>query len=159
MAIPPMYDCSLIAVPQREDEVADYDWENFPPSRHCGGKTSFCIVDACTGIEGKLITRTAFVHGRVQGLVFAEHVTVEPTGRVNGVIFCRTLAVLGAIHADVICDNVRVRSGGWLSGTLKYRTIRIEAGGLVGGRFERRAVTDGRAGRAMTSAMSSAGRG
>ncbi len=133
-----MYDCSLITVPQREDEVADYDWENFPPSRHCKGKTSFCIIDACTGIEGKLITRTAFIHGQVHGLVFAEHVTVEPMGTVDGLIFCRTLTVLGAIHADVICDSVLVRSGGCLSATLKYRTIRIEAEGLVGGLFERR---------------------
>lgn len=140
-----MYDCSLITVPQHEDEVAEYDWENFPPSMHRKGKTSFCIIDECSGIEGKLIARTAFVHGQVRGLVFAEHVTVEPTGRVDGVIFCRKLTVLGSVRADVICDNVLVRNGGRLSAALKYRTIKIEPGGMVGGKFQRRATIDGQA--------------
>ncbi|MBN9587946.1 MAG: hypothetical protein BGN85_06445 [Alphaproteobacteria bacterium 64-11] len=139
-----MYDNSFIMVPQHEDEVADYDWENFPPSKYQKGKTSFSIIDESTGIEGKLIAGTAFIHGRVQGLVFAEHVTVEPTGRVDGVIFCRTLTVMGAVGANVICDTLRVRNGGQLSATLKYRTIKIEPGGLVGGQFERRVVIDGR---------------
>ena len=139
-----MYDCSLIMVPQREDEIAEYDWENFPPSKYHKGKTCFSIIDESTGIEGKLIARTTFIHGQVQGLVFAEHVTVEPTGRVDGIIFCRTLTVLGSVRANIVCDNIMVRSGGWLSATLKYRTMKIEPGGLVGGQFERRVVIDGR---------------
>src|SRR6185312_11590612 len=99
----------------------------------------------CTRIEGKLITRTAFVHGQVRGLVFAEHVTVEPTGRVDGVIFCRKLTVLGSVRANVICDNVLGRHGGRLSAALKYRTIKIEPGGMVGGKFQRRVIIDGQA--------------
>lgn len=140
-----MYDCSLIVVPQHEDEVAEYDWENFPPNKHHKGKTSFSIIDESAGIEGKLIARTAFIHGQVQGLVFAEHVTIEATGRVDGIIFCRTLNVLGSVRANIVCDNVIVRSGGRLSANLKYRSMKVEPGGLVGGQFERRVVIDGRA--------------
>jgi cytoskeletal protein CcmA (bactofilin family) len=140
-----MYDCTRIIVPQSEEAVAEYDWANFPPAKFHKGKTSFSIIDESTGIEGKLIAGTAFIHGQVQGLVFAEHVTIEPTGRVDGIIFCRTLAVLGSVCANIICDNILVRSCGRLSATLKYRSMKIEPGGLVGGRFERRVIIDGRA--------------
>jgi cytoskeletal protein CcmA (bactofilin family) len=139
------YDCSLVFVPEGEDEVAEYDWENFPPSKIKGAKNSFTIIDECSGIEGKLITRNAFIHGQVNGLVFAENVCIEKTGRVQGVIFCRNLTVFGSAQANIICDNIFVRSGGSLSAILKYRNLTIEPGGSVGGKFERRLVIEGKA--------------
>lgn len=139
-----MYDCTRIVVPEREDEVAEYDWENFPPSRY-GGRHGFTIIDEATGIEGRLITRTAFIHGQVDGLVFAENVTVEKAGRVKGVIFCRTLTVFGRVQANIVCDNIHVRAGGTLSSMLKYRSLIIEPGGNVAGKFERRTVIEARA--------------
>ncbi len=136
-----MYDCTRIVIPQKEDEVAEYDWENFPPSRY-GGRHGFTIIDEATGIEGKLIARNAFIHGQLDGLLFAEHVTVEKSGRVKGIVFCRTLTVFGTVHANIVCDNIHVRAGGLLSATLKYRSLIIEPGGLVGGKFERRTLID-----------------
>jgi len=106
------YDYASLVVPQREDELAAFDWENFLPSKLTRGKRCFSIVDEGTGIEGKFIARTAFIHGEIQGLVFAEHVTVEKTGIVNGIIFCRTLCIIGHVKADVVCDNVFIRDGG-----------------------------------------------
>jgi cytoskeletal protein CcmA (bactofilin family) len=141
-----MYDCTRIVVPQREDEVAEYDWESFPPSRYAG-RHGFTVIDESTGIEGRLIARHAFIHGQLDGLIFAEHVTVEKTGRVKGVIFCRTLTVFGAIQADIICDNIHVRAGGRLLSTLKYRSLIVDPGGTVGGKFERRTIIEGTPGR------------
>lgn len=139
------YDCSLVYVPQHEDEVAEYDWEQFPPSKVSGGKNGFTIIDEYSGIEGKLIARNAFIHGQVQGLVFAENVTIEKTGRVNGVIFCRNLTVFGKVDASIICDSIFVRTGGVMTSMLKYKNLRIEQGGAVGGKFEKRVVIDARA--------------
>ncbi len=139
-----MYDCTRIVIPEREDEVAEYDWENFPPSRY-GARHGFTIIDEATGIEGRLITRTAFIHGQIDGLVFAENVTVEKTGRVKGVIFCRTLTVFGRVQANIICDNIHVRAGGVLSSMLKYRSLIIEPGGIVAGKFERRTLIEAKA--------------
>ncbi len=139
------YDCSSLYVPQREDEVAEYDWEAFPPSKASGGKNGFTIIDEYSGIEGKLIARNAFIHGQVQGLVFAENVTIEKTGRVNGVIFCRNLTVFGKVDANIICDSIFVRTGGVMTSMLKYKNLRIEQGGAVGGKFEKRVVIDARA--------------
>ena len=139
------YDCSLVYVPQHEDEVAEYDWEQFPPSKVSGGKNGFTIIDEYSGIEGKLIARNAFIHGQVQGLVFAENVTIEKTGRVNGVIFCRNLTVFGKVDANIICDSIFVRTGGVMTSMLKYKNLRIEQGGAVGGQFEKRVVIDARA--------------
>ena len=139
------YDCSLVYVPQHEGEVAEYDWEAFPPSKVAGGKNGFTILDEYSGIEGKLIARNVFIHGQVQGLVFAENVTIEKTGRVNGVIFCRNLTVFGSVAGNIICDSIFVRTGGVLSSVLKYKNLRIEPGGTVGGKFEKRVVIDARA--------------
>ncbi len=138
-----LYDCSLITVPQNEDDIADYDWENFPPSKVPG--RGFTILDESAAIEGKLIARNAFIHGQIQGLVFAENVTIEKTGRVSGVIFCRTLTLFGTARANIICDSIFVRSGGVLSAMLKYKSLKVEPGGSVGGKFERRVVIDGAA--------------
>ena len=121
-----MYDCSLIFVPQREEDVAEYDWGSFPPNKYHKSKASFSIIDESAGIEGKLIARTAFIHGQVQGLVFAEHVTIEATGRVDGVIFCRTLSVLGAVRANIVCDNVLVRAGVAWKTSQRFRLFGIE---------------------------------
>lgn len=140
------FDCVRLTIPQGEQDLADYDWDNFLPSRLDRGRGSFTIIDELTGIEGKLVTRNAYIHGQVEGLVFAEHVTIEKTGRVGGRIFCRNLTVLGQVHgAEIVCDNVLVRSGGRLSATLKYKNLKIEQGGTVAGRFERRVLIDARA--------------
>lgn len=136
-----MYDCTRIVVPQHEHEIAEYDWENFPPSRY-GGRHGFTIIDEATGIEGKLVARNAYIHGQVDGLVFAEHVTIEKTGRVKGIIFCRTLTIFGAAQGNIVCDNIHVRAGGLLSAVLKYRNMMIEPGGSVGGKFERRTLIE-----------------
>lgn len=139
-----MYDCTRIVVPQAESEIAEYDWDAFPPSRY-GGRHGFTIIDEATGIEGKLIARNAYIHGHIDGLVFAEHVTIEKSGQVKGVIFCRTLTVFGAVQANIVCDNIHVRAGGTLSAVLKYRNMMIEPGGSVGGKFERRTLIEARA--------------
>ncbi|MES2472128.1 MAG: polymer-forming cytoskeletal protein [Pseudomonadota bacterium] len=134
------YDYSSLVVPQREEELAAFDWQNFMPSKITRGKRCFSIVDEGTGIEGKFIARTAFIHGEIQGLVFAEHVTVEKTGIVHGVIFCRTLCIIGHVKANVVCDNVFIRDGGLMSGALKYKTLKIESDAAITGKFERRTL-------------------
>ena len=128
-----------LAVPQSEEEVARFDWAAFAPAAANRKTNFFLIVDEATGIKGKLVTWTTFIHGEVDGLVFAEHVQVEETGRVKGLIFCRTLTVLGLVSADVVCDSVHVRGQGVLSGTVRHKTIRIEGAGQVTGQFARRA--------------------
>jgi len=134
------FDYSSLVVPQREEELAAFDWQNFMPSKITRGKRCFSIVDEGTGIEGKFIARTAFIHGEIQGLVFAEHVTVEKTGIVHGVIFCRTLCIIGHVKANVVCDNVFIRDGGLMSGALKYKTLKIESDAAITGKFERRTL-------------------
>ena len=144
------YDYALVTVPQGEKEVAEFDWDRlFPPKKPNSGKFSFSVIDECTGIVGKLVTRNAFIHGQIDGLVFAEHVTVEKTAIVKGVIFCRTLNIIGSVNAHIICDSVLVRDGATLSSVLKYRTMKIEDGGSVTGKFERRILIEQQPGTAM----------
>lgn len=140
------YDYALVTVPQGEKEVAEFDWEKlFPSKRPNSGKFTFSVIDECTGIVGKLVTRNAYIHGQIDGLVFAEHVTVEKTATVKGVIFCRTLNIIGSVNAHIICDSLVVRDGATLTSVLKYRTMKIEDGGSVAGKFERRILIDQKA--------------
>lgn len=133
-----MNDLAHLGIPQSEQEIADFDWRNFPPIRRMGENRCFSMIDEYTSVVGKLITASAFIHGHIDGLVFAEHVAVEKTGTVKGIIFCRTLSVYGKINAQVTCDTVVIRPAGSLGGLLKYNSMKIEPGGLISGRFERR---------------------
>jgi len=127
-----------LAIPESEEDVARFDWAAFPPAAANRKTNFFLIVDEATGIKGKLVTWTTFIHGEVDGLVFAEHVQVEETGRVRGLIFCRSLTVMGQVSADVICDSVHVRGNGILSGAVRHKTVKIEGAGQVTGHFARR---------------------
>jgi len=127
-----------LAIPESEEEAARFDWAAFSPAAANRKTNFFLIVDEATGIKGKLVTWTTFIHGEVDGLVFAEHVQVEETGRVHGRIFCRTLTVMGQVSADVICDSLHVRGQGILSGTVRHKTVKIEGAGQVTGSFARR---------------------
>lgn len=132
------YELAYLTVPETVEEVEKFDWANFPPALANRKSNFFLIVDEATGIRGKLVTWTTFIHGQVDGLVFAEHVTVEKSGSVKGVIFCRTLQVLGTVNANVIADNVHIRDNGVLNGVVKHKALKIESDGLVTGSFERR---------------------
>jgi cytoskeletal protein CcmA (bactofilin family) len=132
------FDLSSLSMPESEEAVEAFDWSAFPPAALNRKSNFFLIVDESTGIKGKLVTWTTFIHGQVEGLILAEHVQVEETGHVNGLIFCRTLEVLGTVNANVICDSVHVRGKGVLSGTVKHKSVRVEDSGRVAGSFERR---------------------
>jgi cytoskeletal protein CcmA (bactofilin family) len=136
-------DFSTLRVPENEEEVDAFDWKAFPPAIANRKSNFFLIVDAATGISGRLVTWTAFIHGQTEGLLFAEHVTVEEGGNVKGLIFCRTLTVLGMVQADVICDTLHVRGQGVLTGVVKHKQVKIEGEGQVTGKFARRGHVPG----------------
>jgi cytoskeletal protein CcmA (bactofilin family) len=131
-----------LTVPEDEEAVATFDWAIFPPSVINKKKNFFLIVDEATGITGKLVSWTTYIHGQVDGLIFAEHVQVEKTGHVTGLIFCRTLQVMGSVSANVVCDSVYVGGNGLLSGVVKHKTLRIDDFGRINGSFERRNTTE-----------------
>ena len=99
---------------------------------------AFSVIDHSTTIQGKFVSCTAYIHGELNGWIFSENVTVEATGRVSGAISCKTLSVYGTVTADIICESVIVRADATLTGTLKYVTLKLEAGANVSGTFERR---------------------
>jgi cytoskeletal protein CcmA (bactofilin family) len=142
-----MHEHSVLAiVPQSDDEVAEFSWDDFLPSKLAANAKAFSVIDEFTSITGKYITKNAFIHGSVDGLVFAEDVVIEKTGHVSGFIFCRTLNIQGHVHANVICDSVVVREGAVLQTNLKYKSLKIMPGGKVTGSLESRNVKRGEAG-------------
>jgi cytoskeletal protein CcmA (bactofilin family) len=132
------YDFASLRVPENEAEVDAFDWKTFPPAVANRKSNFFLIVDAATGLSGKVVTWTTFIHGQVDGVLFAEHVTVEEGGVVKGLVFCRTMTVMGRVEADVICDTLHVRGLGILSGAVRHKSVKIEGEGQVTGSFARR---------------------
>jgi cytoskeletal protein CcmA (bactofilin family) len=82
--------------------------------------------------------------------VFAEHVTVEKNGYIGGVIFCRTLTIFGTVKANIICDSVYVRGDGCMAATIKYLTLKFDAGADISGHFERRSTIVAQLGRVVS---------
>ena len=113
--------CEFAALrpPESEAEIEAFDWKAFPPAVANRKNNFFLIVDGSTGLSGKVVTWTTFIHGQVEGVLFAEHVTVEETGIVKGRVFCRTMTVMGKVEADVTCDTLHVRGQGVLSGAVE----------------------------------------
>ena len=128
-------DFAALRLPESDAEVDAFDWKAFPPAVANRKNNFFLIVDASTGLNGKLVTWTTFIHGQVDGVLFAEHVTVEESGIVKGLVFCRTMTVMGRVEADVICDTLHVRGTGVLSGAVRHKSVKIEGEGQVTGSF------------------------
>lgn len=138
-------DLALLRPPESEAEIEAFDWNAFAPAIANRKNNFFLIVDAASGLAGRVVTWTTFIHGQVDGVLFAEHVTVEESGLVKGRVFCRTMTVMGRVEADVICDTLHVRGQGILSGAVRHKSVKIEGNGQVTGSFARRGATpDGR---------------
>jgi len=128
-------DFAALRPPEGEAEIDAFDWATFPPAVANRKNSFFLIVDAASGLAGKVVTWTTFIHGQVDGILFAEHVTVEEGGIVKGRVFCRTMTVMGRVEADVICDTLHVRGQGILSGAVRHKSVKIEGDGQVTGSF------------------------
>jgi len=128
-------DFTALRLPESDAEIDDFDWKAFPPAVASRKSNFFLIVDASTGLGGKVVTWTTFIHGQVDGILFAEHVTVEEGGIVKGRVFCRTMTVMGKVEADVVCDTLHVRGQGVLSGSVRHKSVKIEGEGQVTGSF------------------------
>jgi cytoskeletal protein CcmA (bactofilin family) len=133
-----MHASGPMIVPQSEEEIAEFNWEKFIPGKGKSGKNSFSVVDDGTHIRGEYITRNAHVHGQIEGLIVAETVTVEKTGRILGRIFCRTLVIFGEVSANVVCDSISIKDDGVLTSTLKYKKLAVAPRGVIVGNLERR---------------------
>jgi len=125
-----------LAGPIGEIDIVDFDWEAFDPAKRNGGKASFAVIDACTEISGKIVAKSAFVSGKIDGEIFAETVTIEKTGEVRGVIVCKTLIIHGQANARVICDHLQLLTGATLVSNLKYNTLNIASGASIIAAFE-----------------------
>ena len=130
-----MFDAKHIRLPRSALEVSEFDWQHFA-SHFQASRQPYSVLDDCTHVTGRYVAKDAHIFGRVKGLVFAETVTVEKSGMISGVIFCRSLAIAGDVNANIICDDAKVRAGGRLMATLKYRTLQVALGAFVSGTFE-----------------------
>ena len=78
------------------------------------------------------------VEGLVEAtLADARSLEVTPNGFFNGVAQVREADISGRFEGELIADDkLTVRSGGKVSGTIRYGRIIIESGGEISGEME-----------------------
>lgn len=77
-----------------------------------------------------------FVDGVVNGQVKATEVFVGMTGQVNGTISASKADIRGAVgDAIEIHEHITVRSSARLQGSVTYRSLEIERGGVIEGQL------------------------
>ena len=125
-------------LPRTEQDLAQFDWAGLFAAEKQAKKSNFLVVDSETTIVGTFLTRAAFIHGRIEGFVMGENITVDPGGILRGIVFCRTLTVSGCVEGSVFCDKAVIKRGGTLTAQLKYNKLTIARGGIIIGNVGKR---------------------
>ena len=94
------------------------------------------IIGAGAVIEGIVrISGRVQVDGRIEGTLEVDgDVSVGPKGVVNGELMGTTLVIGGTATGSVIARNhLHVVSTGVVQGDVRYDTLQVDRGGLIGG--------------------------
>ncbi|MGH1417486.1 MAG: polymer-forming cytoskeletal protein [Hyphomicrobiaceae bacterium] len=96
-------------------------------------KNSQALISADTVFEGEVRNCSVFeVAGYVNGTVNADHVIVQPGGRIYGRVNANTAEVLGEVQGDfAIKELFQLRSSGQASGNIRYGRISVEDGAVL----------------------------
>lgn len=82
-------------------------------------------VDSC---------RTLIVEGRVEASLAADTLEVRAEGRFKGTAAVENAEIAGSFDGNLtVRDLLTIKSGGRVSGTLRYARIHIETGGEIAG--------------------------
>lgn len=74
------------------------------------------------------------VDGCLQGNICSTHtVTINPSGRVQGIIYARHLIVKGLLEGEFYAEQVDIMQSGVLSGNIHSDNLCIETGGRFTG--------------------------
>ncbi len=89
-------------------------------------------------IEGSIVSfRTLEVLGFLKGELAGENLTVGGSGMLEGSVRVEALEVIGCFKGDAeVNGHLIVRASGKVAGTLSYRSIEIDNGGIVQGSLD-----------------------
>ncbi|MDR7126864.1 MULTISPECIES: polymer-forming cytoskeletal protein [Pseudotabrizicola] len=75
--------------------------------------------------------------GDIDGNVTARSLSVGAEGRMNGTITAETVEVRGKVDGQISADSFTLRAAAKVAADVTYRTLIIESGAQVEGRFAR----------------------
>ena len=75
------------------------------------------------------------VHGQVDGTIAARMVSVGNDGKVSGSISAETLDVRGKLDGQIAAGNFTLRVDANVNADVTYRSVVIESGAQIEGRF------------------------
>jgi len=89
-------------------------------------------------IEGSIVSfRTLEVLGFLKGELAGENLTVGSSGMLEGSVRVEALEVIGCFKGEAqVNGHLIVRASGKVAGTLSYRSIEIDNGGIVQGSLD-----------------------
>ncbi|PPR23508.1 MAG: hypothetical protein CFH38_00999 [Alphaproteobacteria bacterium MarineAlpha10_Bin1] len=89
-------------------------------------------------IEGSIVSfRTLEVLGFLKGELVGENLTIGGSGMLEGSVRVEALEVIGCFKGEAkVNGHLIVRATGKVAGTLSYRTIEIDNGGIVQGSLD-----------------------
>lgn len=96
-------------------------------------KNRIGFINADTIFEGEIRNCSLLeVYGYVDGTVIADHILVQPGGRMYGDVMAKTADIHGEVQGDIAVQNLfHLRSSGQASGNVRYGRLSVEDGAVL----------------------------
>ncbi|MBZ4691348.1 MAG: polymer-forming cytoskeletal protein [Cereibacter changlensis] len=108
-----------------------------PGPQRNGSNASKSTLGADLKIVGDITSAGSIeVMGEVEGTITARGLTVGPDGKATGTVSAETVEVRGQLNGRLSCANLIVRAAAQMTTDVTYRTVVIENGATVDGRFK-----------------------
>ena len=105
-------------------------------SKAAAKPTEPTVIGRGTVIEGTIrVAGRVQVDGQIDGTLIAEgHVSVGPTGSIQGEVVSEELAVGGRVEGRVTVSNhLHIAPGGSARGEVRYGSLQVDRGGVIDG--------------------------
>jgi len=105
-------------------------------------KKDCLLIGEGVSISGNIsLPGTIYVYGEVSGEIVAREIHVGECGKVTGNVKVDLADVKGEIvNAIQVREVLIVRSTGKISGSISYKSLEIEHGGVIDGKIEKAAA-------------------
>ncbi|EGJ19735.1 hypothetical protein RSWS8N_16284 [Cereibacter sphaeroides WS8N] len=108
-----------------------------PAPQRTGSNASKSTLGSDLKIVGDITSSGSIeVMGEVEGTITARGLMVGPEGRASGTFSAESVEVRGQLEGRLSCASLVVRSAAQLTSDVTYRSVVIESGATIDGRFK-----------------------
>ena len=104
------------------------------PTKSSTATTPPSFLSADLTVVGTIAsTGTIVTEGHIQGPCYAAQLAIGESGFVQGNVTASEVTISGHVEGDLRAVKVEVRAHGAVDGNICYRTLSVDAGGLLNG--------------------------